>query len=142
MAVNNKVFADTNYFVALYNPLDTNHQRARAYSQKIAKGNSRVMTSNYTILEVLTILSQRVSRQAAIRLGKQLMAGKYVQIIHVNEKLHNLTWKIFREIRNKNTSFVDCSILVVMKTEGIKKLLTFDTTDFSPLAKKFKFSLF
>ncbi|MBI4119919.1 MAG: hypothetical protein HY454_00450 [Parcubacteria group bacterium] len=52
------------------------------------------------------------------------------------------SWQIFKEIANKNVSFVDCSTIAVMKAEGIRHLLTLDLQDFKPLSKKYRFGLY
>jgi len=56
--------------------------------------------------------------------------------------LQHKSWLIFQEIKRKNISFVDCSILTVMRYMGIKKLLTFDTADFAGLRRKYSFNFY
>lgn len=142
MAKNNQVFADSNFFIALFNPSDTLHAKAIAISQKLAKEKPKFYISNFVFLEIVTVLTQKVSRKAAITLGEHLIKDQQLKIIHINQRLNKLTWEIFKTLKRKNISFVDCSLLTVMRAEGIKKLLTFDKEDFTRLRKKYRFSFY
>jgi len=142
MAKDNKVFVDSNFFIALFNPPDTLHQKAVAISRKIKKEKPRLYISNFIFLEVVTVLSQRVNRKTAITLGQHFLKDEQLKIINVNKQLNTFTWEIFKEIKKKNISFVDCSILAAMKTEGIKKLLTFDKKDFTSIKRNHRFSFY
>ncbi len=96
----------------------------------------------FIFLEIVTILSQRRSRRVAIETGEYLLANPNVEIIHIGPVLQTSSWQIFKEIANKNVSFVDCSTIAVMKAEGIRHLLTLDLQDFKPLSKKYRFGLY
>ena len=136
------VFVDSNFFIALFNPSDSLYQEALKISQKIKKDNPLLYISNLIFLEIVTILAQRVSRKAATSLGNHLVKDKQLEIVHIDKQLNELTWEIFKSIRRKNVSFVDCSVLAVMKTEGIRHLLTFDKEDFASLKRKYRFSFY
>ena len=121
-----KILADSNFFIALFNPSDSLHEKAIAISKKIKEESLRIYISNYLFLEIVTIISQRVGKKEAVILGKHLLEDEQIEIIHINEKLNNLSWKIFQEINKKDTSFADCSNLAILQTEEIKIFLTFD----------------
>jgi len=133
----NKIFVDSNFLIALYNPTDSLHQKALTINEGIIEDNLLLNTSNFIFLETVTVLSQRVSHAEAILRGKQIMEDGVVNLIQINKSLQDLTWTIFCEISKKNTSFVDCSTIAVMQTHGIEELLTFDQEDFEPLLKKY-----
>lgn len=136
----NKIFCDTNFFVALYNAADTLNPKAIEISKSLTKNNFELYISNYIFLEVVTVLSQRISKKVAIKIGQHLLADGFIKTIHIDEKLNHSSWQIFTALKNKNISFVDCSTLSVMNFLGIKKLLSFDQKDFGPLRKKYGFS--
>lgn len=142
MAANNGIFVDSNYLIALYNTTDSLHTRAKELARKIASTDSQLYLSNYIILEVLTVLSQRIGRQEAIDIGQMLRQAPQIELIYIDEDLNELSWQIFKASSGKNTSFVDCSILACLRYTGIKHLLSFDTTDFKPLTKQFGFKLY
>lgn len=137
---NEKIFVDANYFLALYNPADNLYQESQRIARRLGK-TCELITSNYVFSEIVTIFSQRVGRAEAISLGEALLNNELLQIIQINEFLHVKTWEIFRQIKTKNMSFVDCSSLCLMEFFGIRRLLSFDRTDFSGLQKKFGYRL-
>ena len=58
------VFADTGYWVAVMNPRDPLHDRAKQVSRNL--GQMRILTSEMVLDELLAALSQTPIRSAAI----------------------------------------------------------------------------
>lgn len=137
-----KLFIDSNFFCALYNPSDSQHQKAVKIAGILKKENPSLFISNFIFLETVTIISQRVGKQTAVQIGNHLMDESKVTMINVNSQLNQQTWEFFQQIKNKNISFVDISIPVVLSAEGIRNFLTFDTDHFKILQKHFPFKFF
>ncbi len=143
MAGRNRVFADSNYFVAIFNTDDSLYRKAQEIARKIADEKTQLVISNFIFLEIVTIVSQKKGRAAAIQAGRDILSHPFlVDILHIDEALQKDTWNIFQEVEHKNISFVDCSIVAAMKSEGIQKLLTFDATDFTKLQNQHRFSFY
>lgn len=139
------LFVDADYLVAIYNPLDKSSSKAQQIAKKISKrGNITLVTSNYVLLEAYTVLSQQAGKSPAIKLGTDVRkAGGILNVIHIDCQLNEECWKIFKDIKNKNVSFVDASTITLMKTNNICALLSFDKTDFNKsLQKRYNFTLF
>ena len=119
------VFADTNYFCGLYNPKDTLNKKCEEFSHKLQEEGFKSCVSNYIVLEAMTILSQRVGKKASLSFWKRIYDGT-VKVVNIDERLHKRAFKIFKKVRSKNFSFVDASILALMKRYKIDYLLTFD----------------
>lgn len=137
-----KIFADSNFFIALFNPSDTLHNRALLAKEKLEKDGYPVVISNFVFLESVTVLSQRMGRESAIFLGKHLVEDENFEWVYVDERLQDASWAIFKQTRKKNMGLVDCSHLAIMQAEGISRLLTFDEEDFSNLRKVYDFSFY
>lgn len=136
------IFADSNFFISLANPEDNLHSKANEYSRAIEAKKSPIVISNFIFLEVVTIISQRQNRLAAVKAGEELQSNPQIKIVMIDKDLQKSSWEIFQELLRKNISFVDCSIVAIMEAEGIKSLLTFDRTDFTPLRKQYHFRFF
>ncbi len=137
------IYVDSNYYIALGNEYDTNHKRADHLHKQFSSPHITFVISNFTFLEIVTVLSQRINREFANTIGNEILTNKQIKIVHITEKLQQNSWQIFQEMNNKNMSFVDCSILAVLQYEGINELLTFDQKDFTPtIQKKYHFHLF
>lgn len=135
---NKPVFVDSNFFVALFNPDDSQYTKAIKFSKYIDKENTSLVISNYIFLEIVTVLSQRRGKTVGNAVGDYLMVPPNI-IIQIDEELHQQTWDIFKTLKNKDISFVDCSTIAVMKAEGISRLLTFDQDHFKKLQKVYRF---
>lgn len=134
-----RIVVDSNYYLALVNPLDSLHQNAVNITHQIEK--KQAVISDYIFSEITTVISQKISKQAAVELGSSLLNNPLIQMTTINHSLFLASWKIFLKLKQKNLSFVDCSILALMKQLNIKQLLSFDHTDFAPLQKQFGFEL-
>lgn len=137
---NSKVFVDSNFYIALFNPEDALYNKAVQISKTIQKQDLKIFISNLIFMEAITVLSMRTDRKTAVETGIRLLENP--NFIHIDLPLEQKSWEIFKKIDRKNMSFVDCSILAVMQSEGIKKLLSFDEEDFSSLRKAYDFSYY
>lgn len=137
-----RLFVDSNYFIAYFSISDAQHNRALTTGKKIQTDRIRFVISNYIFLEVVTVLSLRAGRETARFAGNHLIASPSVEMLHIDPRLHNESWRLFQKVESKNISFVDCSTAVLMEYENIHTLLTFDTTDFKILQKHASFRFF
>ncbi|MDO8657351.1 MAG: PIN domain-containing protein [Candidatus Levybacteria bacterium] len=131
-------FVDTNFLCALYNRTDSLHERAKQQVPLLKKFYPVI--SNFILLESYTILSQRAGKLNAIEFKKKIYNNNDYQIIWIDKEFENNIWKIFKKIKDKNFSYVDVSILAIIKQEKIKHLLSFDES-FKLLQKEFCFKL-
>lgn len=136
----NRVFIDSSFLVALFNERDALHKKATPIAKILKEKDYQIFISNFVFLETTTIVSQKLDRETAIFCGNLLLNSGEFKTIYIDEHLNNLSWDIFQEIKKKNMSFVDCSIIASMRFFNIKKLLTFDREDFTQLRRKYRFS--
>lgn len=136
-----RVFVDSNYFVALNNPEDNLNTKARRIATDIKGKNTSLVISNYIFLEITTVLSQRVGKQIALSVGKQLIDSNIIEVILIDKSLHHSSWEIFQKAQKKNVSFVDASIVAVMKSENIRNVISFDK-ELKTFKEAYKFNYF
>lgn len=132
------IFIDTNFPCALYNEKDSLHEKARVIWPTLK--NFDYVVSNFILLEAYTILSQRASKVQAIAFGNYIRRENPYTIVWIDRSLEKDIWEIFKQIKDKNFSYVDASILAVIEREKISHLLSFDT-GFIQLQKTFGFTL-
>ena len=135
-----KVFIDSNYFIALYNPADTLHEKAKQIARQLLKDNPHTVISNFVFLETVTVLSQKLGKNYPRAAGEKLLQSS--SFIVIDNQLQQKSWEIFQKTERKNISFVDCSTLAVMEFENITSLVSFDKTDFKPLQKFHRFTFY
>lgn len=129
----NRVFIDTNVFVALRDKSDSTHDRAKLVLDRLTKSGTTFFTSSEVIGETLTVISRKLGKKHAVEF--LLEVGDMVKEIFVDENLHKISRSFFNEVKSKNVSFVDCSNVIVMKNNRIKAILSFDE-DFKKLGVK------
>ena len=134
-----KIFIDSCYLIAVNNPSDSLHTKAKVVAPKIKA--KRTIITDYVFLEMVTVLSQKVSRNFANQIGLSILSSNKIELIVIDQPIFFETWQIFTKLKPKNLSFVDCNILAMMRHHKIKKLLSFNHTDFAPLQKQFGFKL-
>jgi predicted nucleic acid-binding protein len=137
-----EVFVDSNFFIALLNKEDSLHAEAMAISKELAAKNISYAISNLVFAEIVTVTSMKAGRATAVQGGEKLINSSRVRVAYIDENLHKESWDIFQQTEQKNISFVDCSIIAAMESEGITEILTFDRKDFTKLQKKFRFSFY
>jgi predicted nucleic acid-binding protein len=85
-----------------------------------------VITTNYVLAEVLTLLRTRgkqdlSSRHArAVEVGRQLYAGAFGRLHQVSPEEEHAGFEYFARHADKVYSFVDCVSFVVMEKLGIR----------------------
>lgn len=122
--VNNKtVFIDTSFYLSLLNTIDNNHNKALLAGKKHQA--CQHITSQAILGEILTVGSQRYDRELSIKFVEELIKSE-TRIVLENIDLVKKSFKIFKKIKSKNVSWVDCYSFAIMSSLGIKKALTFD----------------
>lgn len=123
----NYLFVDSDAFIAILKDDDINHQKANLLLQKSLEKSFSFCTSNFVFSEVVTVLSQRVGKEAAIKFTEMVKDENGYEIIRVNKDLEKVAIKIFRGQLSKNVSFVDCTNMAILKSNlKIKAIFSFD----------------
>lgn len=131
-------FIDANVLCGLFNNKDSLHEKSKKAIESLRK--SAFAISNFILLECYTIISQRTSKTHSIRFRQYMLTNKQYEIFWIDKTLEQETWKIFASIKDKNFSYVDASILAVIKKEKISHLLSFDA-GFAQFQNNFGFTL-
>jgi len=120
-----KIFIDTDALIALNDASDLLHNQAVDILTKIDRRRILPYLSTNILLEVLTLISQRVSKAKALRLLDEFRAGEYV-IVHPGERVVDKAEEIFRSVKSKNVSYSDCMSFAIMQDNNIEWVFSFD----------------
>jgi predicted nucleic acid-binding protein len=116
-----ETFADTFYWLALWNPRDVNHPRVAATEHP-----GRLVTTDAVRLEVMDALSGRRFRPSAVRFWEETTADPAVVVVEFGIDLLARAADLFRRRPDKDWSLTDCLSFVVMTDRGIRTALTGD----------------
>lgn len=117
------IFVDTSAWFALVVPTDPCHKLAKSW---LMQNKIRLITSDYVVDEILTLLKMRGEYSRALSLGKVFFETDIVEIYHLSETDILEAWRMFRDFSDKGWSFTDCSSKVIMDNSDIKKAFAFD----------------
>jgi uncharacterized protein len=117
------IFVDTGAWFARFVPSDSDHSAARDWFEQNA---SPLITTDYVIDEVLTVLKVRGEYQRALEVGPSLFKGEVCDLEWVTPNDVKTAWQVFSSYRDKGWSFTDCVSRVVMERLGITTAVAFD----------------
>lgn len=134
-----KIFADTQYWIAIVNPGDS--FAAAAKVARLSIGEAFIVTTDEVLIEFLSALSKgEHMRKQAAQMVRAILENPNVRVIPQTRDsfLKGLT---FYETRSdKEYSLTDCISMNVMKAESLVEVLTndhhFDQEGFTVLIKK------
>ena len=120
------IFADTSYWIALFNPRDELHDRAVAAAQKYF--DDKIVTSEMVLVEFLNGFSDRGPRlrPAASKAVKTLRSSPNVTVIPQTNDQFERALNRYEERVDKHWSLTDCASFLIMEAEGIEAALTHD----------------
>lgn len=116
-------FVDTGIWYAANVPEDVDHQIARA---ALLSAGSDLLTTEYIVDELLTLLVVRGHRSIAKRVGAGFWAGRTCDVIWSQQSDIAAAWNVFVSFDDKLWSFTDCVSYAVMKRLGITAALALD----------------
>lgn len=117
------VFVDTGAWFAYFVRRDPDHNSAREW---ISANESPLVTSDYILDELFTLLKTRESYVVAVAAGKVLIEEKICRIIKVTLQDFSQAWATFVQFSDKGWSFTDCTSKEIMERLGISTAFSFD----------------
>ena len=121
------IFVDTGAFFASKVSNDINHSSALIIEGQIQEGRyGKMVTTNYILDELFTLLRGRVTHAELIQTGESIRHSPNIRIIWIQEALEEKSWEFFKTHQDKTFSFTDCTSFVVMQTLNINTAFTYD----------------
>jgi len=120
-----RIFVDTSAFYALLDLDDRNHQKGKKAWREILENDSTLVTSNYILVETLSLLQSRLGLEA-VR-GFQEDVVPILKVEFVTPEMHRAGASALLSAGRRGLSLVDCVSFEVMRDWGIKTAFTFDS---------------
>ena len=121
-----QIFADTFYWVALINPKDSWHQRAREVTSSLK--SVELVTTDEIFVEVLNFQSSQGAkmRRRTVEFIDDSMQNPCLQVIPQNRESFRQGFELYRRRQDKEYSLTDCISMTVMQRLKISEVLTHD----------------
>lgn len=117
------IFVDTSAWAAFFRATDSRHAAAVDWDRQ---NKEQLVTSDYVVDELLTLIKSRFSPRAAIQAGESLWSEAACRLVYLTPEDIQAAWKIFQSHRDKGWSFTDCSSFALMQRLRISTSFAFD----------------
>jgi len=121
--LNNKIFMDTGFVMAVVNDKDQYHPDAVKLANRFR--NYPTVITDAVLLEIGNSLARNFKGRA-IDIINHFYSSKEVILIHVTPALLRRGFELYRTFLDKSWGLVDCVSFVVMQDLKIMEVLTFD----------------
>ncbi|HOF89450.1 MAG TPA: PIN domain-containing protein [Armatimonadota bacterium] len=119
------VFVDTSAFYALLIADDGDHPAAASrWKELLTNHENRLFTSNYVVVETVSLLRSRVGVSAVRRFVDDILPA--VNMIWVSEEMHLAAVGLMLAHGRRGPSLVDCSSFILMQEFHIPHAFAFD----------------
>jgi hypothetical protein len=120
------LFVDTAGWMACADSGDPAHRAARSARDSALEAGALLVTTDYVVDEMLTLLRVRLGLAAAESWWEQVEGSSRVRWEWIDPARADKARAIFFRHRDKSYSFTDCTSLVVMRELRIRQALTTD----------------
>lgn len=121
--MNNRLFADTYYYLALTIPRSDTHAQAVAFARQFT---GHIVTTAWVMTEIANARGNTRYRSYFPLLVEGLNIDQQVTMVPPSETLYAAGIELYRKRPDKGWSLTDCISFIVMEREGITEALTGD----------------
>ncbi len=121
-----EVFADSGYLVAMYDPRDVLHQKARDVTAWL--GSALIVTSEMVLVEFLNHVSKggELARRTAVDAERIMRTNPDVHIEPQTGRLFRAAVDLYANRLDQRWSVTDCASFLIMEERGITDVLAHD----------------
>lgn len=121
-----KLFIDTGAFIALTDVSDENHSVAEAFYRDVVDKGAKFITTNFVVCETMNYLNARISHHVSAVFRENLKESNVVGIVNITPLIEDMAFNIFKQYKDKDFSFTDCTSFHVMKSLKLNEAFAFD----------------
>ncbi|HLC68510.1 MAG TPA: PIN domain-containing protein [Candidatus Bilamarchaeaceae archaeon] len=116
------IFLDSDFIIALVRPADENHIRAKELYQGLPIQN---ILSDHVLDEVVTYLGGKNEPDIGYEIAKKILSAEHTDVLFSKREEIVEALEIFNKF--KTLSLCDALPVILMKRNGIRKILSFDS---------------
>lgn len=114
---------DTSGLYAFFDEKDFRHAAASA----LVESADVRLTTNYVLAELIPLCQTRgLNRRKTLEFVETLGKNPLIEIVWINEDLHNKAFALLQNRLDKNYSLCDATSFIIMRERGILEALTTD----------------
>lgn len=120
------VYVDTSAWIALHEPRDKNHARAKKALQGLGNRAEILLTGWHTLIELADGLARHYDQARASREVERLLRSPRLRV-EPSEPYLEAARELFAGRRDWNVDFSDCLTLALVSSRGIRTVFTYDS---------------
>ena len=124
MAEGNPLIIDTSALFAILSTKDKFHSRAASVYQDLEQTEQTLWSTSYAMVETVALLHRRGGFSAFLAF-EDWRRDANLQVIWVDERIHEAAWTRFTENQGRGLSLVDWTIAIASRELGAH-VFTFD----------------
>ncbi len=126
------VYADTAYYLALFNPNDAWHRMAMTWSQTQSRP---VVLTEFILVELANSFTRGNARGRFVNLSATLRESPDATIVPASQELFEQGLRLFGERPDKDWSLTDCISFAVMRQRRLTDGQHFEQAGFTVLLR-------
>lgn len=120
------LFMDASAWTAIVIRDDEHHRAAKTVYQRSIREGSRLLTTNWTLYEALSLVKAKVGHVQASALWRLVISSPVTRLVRVTEDIEASAVDLFFAYRDKQWGVVDCASFIVMEHLLCFRALAFD----------------
>ena len=120
----NQVFLDTSAILALMNPKDERHRRAKRAFEALRAERAPLLTTSFVLVETYALLGRRLGLEAVRAFRADL--APLAAITWVDEPTFEGGLDLLLDRKMRKLSLVDAVSFLVMRQRGLERAFAFD----------------
>lgn len=117
-------FADTSALLALLNPKDEHHARAKRAFDTLRTRQVSLVSTSFVLVETYALAGRRLGLEAVREFRADF--APLLDVVWVDEVLHEAGLDLLLERRSRRVSLVDAVSFTAMRKRGIADAFAFD----------------
>lgn len=118
------IFADTSFWVAIINPTDQLHAKAKEVRRR--RAGSRFITSELVLVEALNYFAALRSRTVASATVRDVVEDQNIEVVPHTRDAFLDGLALYEARADKGYSLTDCISMLMMRERGVNEALTHD----------------
>lgn len=118
------LFVDTSAIFAILDADDQHHAATKAAWIELLQSETRLLTSNYILVESCALLQNRLGLEAVRTFNDDIVP--LLDVRWVNTAVHKAAESAHRSQARRNLSLVDCTSFEIMRQAGVKSAFILD----------------
>jgi predicted nucleic acid-binding protein len=121
-----RALVDTGAIYAFVVRTDAHHEEARAFTREFLSTNGVLVLADVVFAETMTLLKARVGADVAARVGVELRRNPLYLWTALGVEGERATWEVFQRYADKEWSYTDCALFVLVRRLEIPQVFAFD----------------